>query len=139
MSPRSHFATLFYAIFDPETRRLLYANAGQNPPILLRAGGEIEYLSPTGPGVGLSLRSTYRHADILLAPGDTLLAFTDGISEAMNAANEEYGDQRLQQALRNSHRLAPEAILQHIVSTVEQFASGAPQHDDMTMVVFKVE
>jgi serine phosphatase RsbU (regulator of sigma subunit) len=51
----------------------------------------------------------------------------------------EYGDQRLQQALRNSHRLAPEAILQHIVSTVEQFASGAPQHDDMTMVVFKVE
>ncbi|MBL8219791.1 MAG: serine/threonine-protein phosphatase, partial [Bryobacterales bacterium] len=62
--------------------RLLYANCGHNPPVLLRAGGGTLALSPTGPGVGLSMRSAYRHAETTLQPGDILLAFTDGITEA---------------------------------------------------------
>ncbi|MBS1827692.1 MAG: SpoIIE family protein phosphatase [Acidobacteria bacterium] len=138
MSPRSHFATLFYAIFEPASRRLLYANCGHNPPILLRSSGGTLALNPTGPGVGLSMRSTYRHAETTLQAGDILLAFTDGITEAMNPQNEEFGEVRLQDALSEARTLAPEAILQHIVTTVEQFSAGAPQHDDMTAVVFKV-
>ncbi|MBL8177450.1 MAG: SpoIIE family protein phosphatase, partial [Bryobacterales bacterium] len=97
MSPRSHFATLFYAIYQPATRRLLYANCGHNPPIILRHDGTALTLTPSGPGVGLSMRSAYRHAEITLQPGDTLLAFTDGITEAMNPRNEEFGEDRLEQ------------------------------------------
>jgi phosphoserine phosphatase RsbU/P len=139
MSPRSHFATLFYAIYDPTSRRLLYANCGHNPPVILHANGTLGNLDPTGPGVGLSLRSTYRHAETTLHPGDVLLAFTDGVTEAMNPRNEEFGDGRLQDALRDAHTLAPEAVLQHIVNTVKEFEAGAPQHDDITIVVFKIQ
>jgi sigma-B regulation protein RsbU (phosphoserine phosphatase) len=137
-SPKSHFATLFYAQFDPATRTLRYANAGHNPPMLIRASGEVELLMPGGPGIGMSPRSKYRAAELRLAPGDVPVAYTDGFSEAMNPARKEFGDQRLKEAALAARALAPEAAIPALMNAVHRFAAEAPQADDMTMVVVKV-
>jgi sigma-B regulation protein RsbU (phosphoserine phosphatase) len=139
MSPKSHFATLFYGIFDPKTKVMRYASCGHNPPILLRAGGSLELLAPTGPGVGIMRLSQYKQSEVQLGCGDLLVAFTDGFTEAMNASKDEFGEQRLIETIREAAPLAPDAILHHTMSAVDRFSGGAMQHDDMTMVVLKVE
>lgn len=137
MSPKSHFATLFYGIFDPASNVLRYASAGHNPPILLRVSGEVELLAPNGPGVGILRLSQYKQSETHFESGDLLVAFTDGFTEAMNGAKEEFGDQRLLDTVREAAGLAPDAILNHAMSAVDRFVAGATQHDDMTMVVLK--
>lgn len=137
-STRSHFATLFYAQYDPVSRRLCYSNAGHNPPLLLRADGRVESLAPLGPGIGLSPRSTYKQAGVHLASGDVLVAYTDGFTEAMNAAREEFGDVRLQEECVKAKTLTPELFVEALIAAVDRFAAGAPQSDDMTVAVLKV-
>jgi len=137
MSPKSHFATLFYGMFDPAAKLLRYSSGGHNPPILLRAGGQVELLAPTGPGVGILKLSQYKQAEVRLEHGDLLVAFTDGFTEAMNEGKEEFGDQRLIDTIRQAAALKPDAILKQAMSAVDEFAKGATQHDDMTMVVLK--
>jgi sigma-B regulation protein RsbU (phosphoserine phosphatase) len=137
MSPKSHFATLFYGIFDPVSKRLKYASGGHNPPLLLRAAGATELLAPTGPGVGMTVLSKYRQMETLLETGDVLVPYTDGFTEAMNEANEEFGEQRLADTIREAAGRAPDEILNHAMEAVDLFAAGALQHDDMTMVVLK--
>lgn len=137
MSPKSHFATLFYALYENASRRLVYANAGHNPPLLLRASGEGQPLRPTGPGVGLTRLSRYSSAALTLAAGDVLIAYTDGFTEAMNPAREEFGEDRLQAALRAAALLPSREIATALIAAVDAFAAGAAQHDDMTLVVVK--
>jgi sigma-B regulation protein RsbU (phosphoserine phosphatase) len=137
MSPKSHFATLFYGIFDPVSKRLRYASGGHNPPLLLRAAGATELLAPTGPGVGMTVLSKYRQMETLLETGDVLVPYTDGFTEAMNKANEEFGEERLADTIREAAGRAPDEILNHAMEAVDLFAAGALQHDDMTMVVLK--
>lgn len=137
MSPRSHFATLFYAQYDPRTRRVRYANGGNNPPLLLRASGEMEWLAATGPGIGLTPRATYQSREIELLPGDVLVAYTDGFTEAMNPAREEYGEQRLAASVRAHGDVAAPQLIRAVIDDVDRFVSGAPQHDDMTMAAVR--
>lgn len=138
-SAKSHFATLFYAQYDPASRRLVYVNAGHNPPLILRASGETEWLKATGPGTGLTRLSRYTHRDLQLQPGDILIAYTDGLSEAMNLQQEEFGEERLLTASRQVSSLtAPDAI-RLLFDTVDQFAGAAPQHDDMTAVIVRLQ
>jgi len=136
-SPTNRYATFFYAQFDPATRRLVYTNAGHNPPILLR-GAETMRLESGGPPVGLFRFSRYTQAEIDLNPGDFLLLFTDGISEAENPAQEEWGEDALIVAARACQSLTPAETIDRILACADAFAAGAPQHDDMTLVVARV-
>jgi len=136
-SPENRYATFFYAQFDPATRRMIYTNGGHNAPMLLR-GSEVMRLEAGGPPVGLFRFSQYVQEEIQLQRGDLLVLYTDGISEAENPAEEEWGEDALIGAARSCEDLAPLEIIQRIMDAADAFASGAPQHDDMTLVIGRV-
>jgi len=136
-SPENRYATFFYARFDPATGKLIYTNGGHNPPILLR-GGETIRLEKGGPPVGLFKASQYEQEEIQLESGDLLTLFTDGVSEAENAAEEDWGEDRLIETARACRDLPPSEIITRIMQAADVFAAGAPQHDDMTLVVARV-
>lgn len=137
-SPKRHFATLFYGQYDPRSGTLRFVNAAHNPPLLLRVDGSAEWIKPTGLALGWSKRAEFRQSAVSLHAGDVLFLYTDGITEAMNCDKEEFGEARLLEAAALLHTLHPEAIIPAIFHTVDQFTSGEPQHDDMTMVVLQV-
>ncbi len=142
-STSNRYATFFYAEYDPFTHLLIYVNAGHNPPYILRNGQALP-LEATGMVVGLLPDAEYAQATVLMHPGDVLLAFTDGISEAMTRDEEEWGEDRMvacaQQLLAraNGNRTAQQ-LLDCILATADKFTSGAPQHDDMTLLVCTVD
>jgi sigma-B regulation protein RsbU (phosphoserine phosphatase) len=138
-STSSRYATFFYAEYDPFTHLLTYVNAGHNPPYVLR-GTETIALEPTGTVVGLLSDSAYAQATLQLHPGDVLIAFTDGISEAMNHKDEEWGEHSMlvtaRQLLdRPDCKTTADQLLTCIFDAADKFTSGAPQHDDMTLLV----
>jgi sigma-B regulation protein RsbU (phosphoserine phosphatase) len=133
-SPSNRYATFFYAQFDPATRRMIYVNGGHNPPMVLR-GAETIRLEAGGPPVGLFRPAQYEQAEVQLDPGDLLVLFTDGISEAENPAHDEWGEEALEAAARNCDGASPADAIERIMRNADLFASGAPQHDDMTLVV----
>ncbi len=136
-SSENRYATFFYAQFDPATRRLTYTNGGHNPPMLLR-GDESLRLETGGPPVGLFPASRYEQAEIGLRPGDLLILYTDGVSEAENPQEAEWGEEALLATARACAGLTSGEIIDHILEAVDTFAAGAPQHDDMTLVVARV-
>ena len=136
-SPDNRYATFFYAQFDSSTRRLVYANGGHNAPIVLR-GDAVLRLETGGPVVGLFRPSCYEQEEIQLFPGDMLVLYTDGISEAENPGEEEWGEQALIETATRYRGLPPSEIITRILEAADAFAAGAPQHDDMTLVVAKV-
>ncbi|MGA3024418.1 MAG: SpoIIE family protein phosphatase [Bryobacteraceae bacterium] len=136
-SPANRYATFFYAQFDPPARRLTWSNGGHNPPFLLR-GGEVIRLETGGPVVGLFPRCAYEQDAIVLEAGDLLILYTDGMSEAENAAEEEWGEDALIAAARACAALPPAEMIARIMEAADAFAAGAPQHDDMTLVVARV-
>ncbi len=136
-STTNRYATFFYAEYDPSTRLLTYVNAGHNPPFVLR-GTQAIPLEATGTVIGLLPEADYAQATIPLHPGDALLAYTDGISEAMNHTDEEWGEDRMIATARQ-HLARPgctaQQLLDAILHTTDKFTAGAPQHDDMTLLV----
>jgi sigma-B regulation protein RsbU (phosphoserine phosphatase) len=129
-----HFATLFFACYEEGSRRLRYVNCGHLPPLLLRADGTSARLGPTAPGLGLLQAWDGVERQAALAPGDLLLLFTDGVSEAENAAGEEFGEARLLEALRAGAGLPAPALLASILEALEAFA-GSGLQDDVTLLV----
>jgi sigma-B regulation protein RsbU (phosphoserine phosphatase) len=141
-SPRSHFATLFYGSYHPATRCLSYVNAGHNAPMLVRRNGqgpEVIRLDGHGLGAGLTRAAHYTECSRQLQPGDMLVAFTDGISEAMDAAGLEWGEDGLAAVLPAFTGQSVHQILDSVLQAAQAHASGAPQHDDMTLVVLSVD
>jgi phosphoserine phosphatase RsbU/P len=134
-SARNVFATFFFAEFDPASHVLTYVNAGHNAPFLFRKTGETERLPPGGIALGLTGKSSYRQTSLTLAEGDLLVAFTDGVTEAMNSQMEEFGDERLEQAIREGIEAGAHGLMQAIVAAADAFAGVEPQHDDLTLVV----
>jgi len=137
------YATFFYTEYDPSTRVLSYVNAGHNPPIVVRharnRGAPVfERLEASGTVVGLLPECSYQQACFEMRPGDVLVAFTDGITEAMNADGELWGEERLLAALAMCDGLAPSEILVRIMAMADRFAAGAKQNDDMTLIVARV-
>jgi sigma-B regulation protein RsbU (phosphoserine phosphatase) len=130
----SHYATLFFATYDDSLRQLRYANCGHNPPMLIRAAGPIEHLLPTAAVVGLFDQWSCTVIEIQLFPGDTLVLFTDGVTEAMRGEGEEFGEERLIQTVRACGATTPSALLSATVAAVQQFSEGL-QTDDLTLVV----
>jgi sigma-B regulation protein RsbU (phosphoserine phosphatase) len=115
------------------TRRLSYANCGHNPPLLLH-GETVERMAATVTVLGLFEEWECVVAEAQLAPGDILAIYTDGIVEAMNANQEEFGEARLVQTLRENRHLDATSLLDTVVAAVQQFAAGE-QSDDLTLVV----
>jgi phosphoserine phosphatase RsbU/P len=129
-----HYATLFFGRYDERTRRLVYANCGHNPPLLVRADGEIEWLAPTAPAVGLFPTWSCATGDIRLEPGDTLIVYSDGITEAMADDDEIFGDERLLEIAIGLRGAPVDEVVTTIVAEVQRF-SGSVQEDDLTLVV----
>jgi sigma-B regulation protein RsbU (phosphoserine phosphatase) len=130
----NRYATFFYAQYDPLNRKLTWVNAGHNAPLLFH-GGEIRKLEEGGPVIGLLPDVEYLQASTRLASGDLLVAYTDGISEAMNASDEEWGEDRLRTAVAGFTEGIPVlALLDRLIECADAHAAGAPQHDDMTIL-----
>lgn len=126
------FVTLFYVIVDVAEGTLHYANAGHNPPLLLRNGGAVEELSRGGLIAGAVPNAAYETMQAQLHPGDGLFLYTDGISEAMNVRREQFSCSRLQRRLRECDGLAPQALIDRVLDAVRAFTAGAAQSDDCT-------
>jgi serine phosphatase RsbU (regulator of sigma subunit) len=131
------FATIFFASYEEATHRLRYANCGHNPPLLLRADGRVEWLGGTAMVLGLFEDWTSTIEEVELAAGDILVIYTDGVTEAKSDEGEDFGEQRLLQAVRASSRLAAAELLDKLVTTVQIF-SGSEQEDDLTLLVARV-
>jgi phosphoserine phosphatase RsbU/P len=161
------YATFFYAQFDASTRALTYVNAGHNPPMLIRRraeqeavvqaasatvgeriakveaetieNGQLNLLKTGGPVIGMFEHFTFDEETVQTEPGDVLVAYSDGLSEALNPAGEEYGEARIAEiAIEWSHHSAEE-IAEKIKEDVRAWIADAPQHDDLTFVVAKVK
>jgi sigma-B regulation protein RsbU (phosphoserine phosphatase) len=140
-SAANRYATFFYAQYDPASRKLRYVNAGHNPPLLRRRkGSDFEFLrlEEGGTVIGLFPYSPYKEGEIDMQSGDILVAFTDGISEAMNGAEEEFDEARLMEALKSCPDRSAANISSYILEHVDGFTAGASQHDDMTIVVVRL-
>jgi serine phosphatase RsbU (regulator of sigma subunit) len=139
------YATLFFADYCDSSRKLRYANCGHLPPLLLRAGNgskggvmeapKAEWLSPTCTVMGLFETWHCEIAEVELAPGDTLVLYTDGITEAEKADEEEFGASRLVDVVAGYPHLSAASLLQAVVGAVQQFSSGSDQQDDITLVI----
>lgn len=134
------FVTVFFGVIDVATGTLVYANGGHNPPLLLRPDGSTMVLAPLGdPILAVVPGAAFREARLALAPGDALLLYTDGLTEAFSAAGEEFGDQRLIAALAGARGGTSAEIADHCLAVVDAFAAGAAQSDDMTCLVARIE
>lgn len=138
-STTDRYATFFYAQYDSKTRKLVYVNAGHNPPYVLR-GGEMLRLADGGPVVGMlpPMIVNYEQGEMQMEPGDILIGYTDGISEAMDTADEEWGEDAMIDAVKDAACSPSKEILEKTVEKADEFAAGAKQHDDMTMIVVKI-
>jgi serine phosphatase RsbU (regulator of sigma subunit) len=138
LTESTRFATLFWAIFEAEGRTLTYVNAGHNLPMLLRAAGTLERLGIGGAPLGIFEGTVYRQDTVRLAPGDLLVIFTDGITEAPNPSEEEFGEARLERLVRENADRPTADLCQRILEAVDRFQAGEPQQDDMTIVAARV-
>ena len=141
-SADNRYATFFYAQYDPQSRTLRYVNAGHDPPFVCckqADGREILRLTEGGLVVGLFPAAPYQEAQLTLQPGDVVVAFTDGISEAMNDAGQEWDEERLIETIRSCSSRSAADMINSILERVDAFTVGAQQHDDMTLVVMRVE
>ncbi|MCH6554942.1 MAG: SpoIIE family protein phosphatase, partial [Acidobacteria bacterium] len=129
-----HFVTLFFGHYDDASRRLRYVNCGHNPPLLLRREGAVQWLHSTATVLGLLPDWESPMEEVRLAAGDTLVIYSDGVTEAMSDAGELFGEERLVEAVRQHKHLPVPELLDALVNTVEVF-SGHEQEDDLTFVV----
>ena len=128
------FVTFCYARLDPARRRLTYANAGHNPPLLVHTDGRIDRLEPGGTVLGVFADSAYQQGEFPIAPGDRLVFYTDGITEGRNAAGDEFGEDRLAASAAAHRALGAEAMLAELLHDVETF-NGGSYEDDATLIV----
>ncbi|MFZ0285700.1 MAG: SpoIIE family protein phosphatase [Terriglobales bacterium] len=141
-SSSNRYATFFYAQYNPTTRQLIYVNAGHNPPMLFHGTGSSMRLSRLeigGTVVGLLETYPYEQGSLKIEPGDVFVAFTDGISESMNGADEEWGEKALIETVKTCAGLGPSETITRIMQAADTFVAGAKQHDDMTLVVLRAE
>ena len=130
------FVTVFYAVLDPATGTLLYSNAGHNPPYHLQGdGGTVRPLTRTGMPVGILEDSTWAMGSVQLSPGDVLVLYTDGVTEAQDGQGAFFGSEQLLATIQFNLNRSAQDIQKAILTAIHQFAGGAPQFDDITLVV----
>jgi sigma-B regulation protein RsbU (phosphoserine phosphatase) len=134
----TRFITFFSGILDPQTRQFRFTNAGHNPPYLLHKDATIEELEEGGLILGVFKTTTpYVESSVTLLPGDILVMYTDGVTEAMDQNGEQFTEERLQSILKNSAGLSAREIIQSVQKSLESHTRGFSQSDDITMLVLK--
>ena len=131
------YATLFYGVFDGATRALRYVNAGHNPPTVIRQDHSVVRLERGGPPVGMFPNWTYEEGAVQLDPGDLVLAYTDGVTEAVNPAGEEWGEEGLLRAAAEHDAQSAGEMVEGIFRSMDEFSLGH-QTDDATVLVLRV-
>src|SRR5580765_3903012 len=135
--PSNRFITFFFSALDAATGELSFANAGHNPPIIVRANGDAEMLEGGGPVLGILSIAPYSEMHAQLNRGDMLVLYSDGVTEANNPAYDEFDEERFIEVLK-AHRFLPATqIVEKVIRAVTDFAAGAPQADDITILVAK--
>jgi len=133
------FVTIFFGKYDPQTRILSYANAGHNSVYLYRVETNQEiWLRPTGPAIGVMDGFTIRNEDVRLEPGDILLLYTDGITEAINQQGIFWGEDRLADIIRQNANSSAEQLIQKILQALKDHTNGSPLADDVTLMISRV-
>ncbi len=132
------FVSLFCSVLNAKDRTLLYSNAGHNPPLLVR-GGAAHPMSKGGLVLGADERESYEQEEVPLKSGDLVIFYTDGITEALNSADDLFGTKRLVGILRRAGRAGAREIIGRVMDAVRQFSGGAGQSDDISLVVIRVE
>jgi sigma-B regulation protein RsbU (phosphoserine phosphatase) len=133
------FSTAFVGFYNLVTGKLVYVNAGHNPPLVKKNGGEYEFLSSKPSSILAWRKGTeYKEEEITLKPGDALYLYTDGVTEAMNANQDLFSDDRLHKALNKYKDYPPTELLPAIKREIDNFAGGAEQADDITMLALKI-
>jgi len=136
--PEGRYITFFYGLFETSSRRFVYANAGHNPPLLVRRDGRTARLSEGGIVLGLFPENRYEQGEVRLRAGDRLLCFTDGITEATNEAGELFGEERLLRLLVEYRKQSASELRETILNAVADFSGGSFQ-DDVTLVALAVD
>jgi sigma-B regulation protein RsbU (phosphoserine phosphatase) len=132
---RARFATAVYAVLSPDGR-LAYCNAGHNPPILVHRSG-VRRLDAGGPIMGALEQATFDDETVPLQPGDLLVVFSDGVTEARNSDGEDFGEERLLACVERHRALAPEALLKSLLDAVQRFSPDPALRDDCTVLVLR--
>ena len=131
------YATLFHGVFEGASRTLRYVNAGHNPPMVIRRDESIIWLETGGPPVGMFPDFTYEQGAVQLNPGDLVLAYTDGVIEAVNPAGEEWGVEGLRRAATESKAQCADDMVDEILASMDEFSRGR-QTDDATVLILQV-
>ncbi|MDZ7263079.1 MAG: SpoIIE family protein phosphatase [candidate division KSB1 bacterium] len=133
------FITFFFGVLDLQQNSFSYVNAGHNPPLHLKADGSVQVLEQGGLILGMMPNMPYQQATISLQPGDWIIMYTDGVTEAVNNADEEFEEQRLLAVARNNLQATADQMQERILQAVQQFAEDQPQHDDITLLILKAK
>jgi phosphoserine phosphatase RsbU/P len=131
------YVTLFYGVFDAQARTLHYVNAGHNPPMVMRRDGSVDWLETGGAPVGIFSDWAYEEGAVQLDSGDLLVAYTDGVTEAMNPAGDQWGVEGLRRAAAESAAHSADDVVRTIFTSMDEFSQGR-QNDDATVVVMRV-
>lgn len=132
------FITFFYGYLNLENKSFIFSNAGHNYPIIFHKNGEKDYLEKGGLPLGMFPGAPYEEDTVTLAPGDLLVMYTDGVSEALNPNDEDFGEERLEMLVADNRHLSANELLDLILAELEKFTAGTPQSDDITLVLVKV-
>jgi len=134
---RNQFVTAFYGILDATNRSLSYSNAGHNPALLMESNGDIRFLERGGLPLGMFKESRYHEYYLTLEPGELLVLYTDGVTEAMNPRGEEFGRDRLARSVKTAAHLSAREIINALHETVIDWTDGEGVTDDATFFVIK--
>ena len=135
-SPHNKFITMFYGELYPESGRIVYINAGHNPPFFGRDDGTLIPLLTSGLPFGVKADTQYQAGELYLQKGEYLYLYTDGVTEAMDAHDQEFGEENLKLSLHEHPRpLQAQSLMEHVVKTIQNFRGETPQNDDLTMAV----
>jgi len=131
------FVTMILGVVDTRSGRMVYGQGGHNPPVLLSAGGKPAYEPPGGMPLGVFEDAKFGERELQLKPGETLLVYTDGVTEAMNQARDLFGEERLLSAVTERASLSAEKLTESVVEKVEEFVQEAERSDDITLLAIK--
>jgi len=131
------FVTAVYAVLNMNSSELTYVNAGHNPPFLVRSNGSLEYLTRTGVALGAAENMEYEQRTIQLEKDDSLLFYTDGLTESYNIDGEFYGEERLENALKENHCSSAHDLMDVVERSLLEFVKDMPPADDLTMLVLR--
>jgi sigma-B regulation protein RsbU (phosphoserine phosphatase) len=134
---RNQFVTAFHAILDASNRTLSYSNAGHNPPLLIKASGETEFIVHGEQPLGMFPGTRYHQYHLLLEPGDVLVLYTDGVTEAQSPTGVELGRERLAQAVKDNYNQTARELIASLELAVLEWTANAGSNDDVTFFVIK--